>query len=144
MQSSAIFSDCIFLLDFRAVHEQPLKFNCAIFQFAVYCVGRTKSALFPDHYSIYLTSMEVTMMLIMNFITIHSKSKCYILLSNVLIGDSKSNYYLYHVFHLLDNCVMKTKEHSKKKKILTIEQSWKMENWSKVVMVVAFCLLCYR
>jgi len=81
----------------------------------IYCVGRTKSAHFLDHYSIYLTSMEVTMMLIMNFITIHN------------------------------NCVMKTKEHSKKKKkILTIEQSWKMENWSKVVMAVAFCLLCYR
>ena len=96
MQSSAIFSDCIFLLDFRAVHEQPLKFNCAIFQFAVYCVGRTKSALFPDHYSIYLTSMEVTMMLIMNFITIHSKSKCYILVT-YWSGTQNQNF-LYHVF----------------------------------------------
>ena len=143
MQSSAIFSDCIFLLDFRAVHEQPLKFNCAIFQFAVYCVGRTKSALFPDHYSIYLTSMEVTMMLIMNFITIHSKSKCYILVT-YWSGTQNQIIFCTMFFHLVDNCLMKTKEHSKKKKILTIEQSWKMENWSKVVMVVAFCLLYYR
>ena len=53
-------------------------------------------------------------------------------------------YLLHYFFHFLGHYAMKTKEFSKrKKKILTIEQSWKMKNWSKGVMAVACCLLCY-